>query len=313
MRAILPLFSLALFACGSETPGESFGEEPLSCEHDPHSWYDNPFASVLVGDGGVFDLDPIGDSVVARVGAYDVETGDYEYLSTYAEEHPYVTSWGEGYGTIYDNGDLDLITKVVVEDVLGDSWAEQVRTKRSGCSGTVKRTELDLDAPVDSLPDEWADSVEWTVTIESDELVNYHAELDEEYGLYVSDFDMSPDYASQGSFDYASGAYVGTTTMLWDGSGSSSWEQYGATFGQDSDFIGEDELFIDGSRHTVYEVYNAGSTSLQAEVDLLWLYDGSATGSYVIYQSGSTITCDVTITDDGDCSMYCPGYGTYDC
>jgi hypothetical protein len=304
--------SLALCACGDE-PGADLGQD-LSCEFDPHDWYDNAFASVLQGEAGVFDIDPIGDAVVQRTGSYDFETGDYDYVSTYADEHPYITVTGQGYGTVYDNGDLDLITKTVYSDVLGETWADQLRTERTGCTGSVRRTEHDLDAPVDAQPESWADSYEWATTIVSDIQVDYHMEAEREYGLYVSDSSISPDYASQGSFDYADGGYAGTTVMLWDGSGTSTWEQYGAAFGDDYDFIGDDEYFLNGSRLSAYGVFAGGSSSLEAEVELLWLYDESATGSYVIHDGGSTITCDVTITEGREsCTMYCPGYGTYDC
>jgi hypothetical protein len=305
----LPLFLVACF----DSVGE-FEAADLSCEHDPHGWFDNPFASLLESDGGAFDIDPHGDIITGRSGVYDLETGAYSHSTSYHADYPTVSAEGEGYGTIYDNGDLDLITKVTYEDVLGERWASQVRTKREGCTGSVKRTELGLDAPVDSKPDDWADSVLWTTTIVSDTQVDYHAERDEEYGLYISDTSVSPDHASQGSFDYADGAYVGTSTMLWDGTGASSWEQYGATFGSESDYIGDDEYFMNGSRLTAYDVYAAGTSSLQAEVELLWLYDGSATGDYTIHDSGSTISCEVTITVGGDsCTMVCVGYGTYDC
>jgi hypothetical protein len=312
MRRLIPLALIALAGC-KDNPGDRLGEH-LSCEHDPHEWYDNPFASLLQGDGGEFDLDPIGDSVIRRSGSYDFETGEYSVVSTYAEEHPFVTVQSEGYGTIYDNGDLDLITKAVTTDVLGETWAEQVRTKREGCTGTIRSTELDLDAPVDARPSEFADSFEWSVTIVSDTQVDYRAERQEEYGLYVTESSMSPDHASQGSFDYADGAYLGTMTREWDGTGTTTWEQYGATFGQDSDFIGEDQHHLDGSRLTAYDIYEAGTSSLQAEVELLWLYDGSATGSYSVHQNGQVIDCDITITEGGEvCTMECGSYGSYDC
>jgi len=312
MRHLIFLAPLALLACNS-VPGANLGDDP-SCEFDPHSWYDNAYASLLQADGGEFDLDPYGDIVTGRSGSYDFETGDYQYSTRYHADYPTIASNGEGYGTIYDNGDLDLIIKVIYEDVLGDSQANQIRTERSDCTGSVRRTELDLDAPVDAQPDEQAISNEWTTTIVSDDQVDFHAEVDQEYGLYVSDMSMSPDHSNQGSFDYADGAYTGTTTMLWDGTGTTSWQQYGATFGADNDYIGEDQYYLDGSRLTAYGVYDGGTTSLGAEIELLWLYDGSATGTYLIHDSGSTISCDVTITVGGEnCTMECVGYGTQDC
>ncbi len=312
MRPSLLPIALILAAC-TGGPGANFGED-LACEHDPHEWYDNPFASVLQGDGGEFDIDPYGEVVTSRVGTYDFETGDYGYATGYHADYPTIAASGEGYGTVHDDGDLDLITKVTYEDVLGERWAEQVRTRRTGCEGSVSRTELDLDAPVDAQPDEFADTIEWAITIVSDDEVAYRAEREEEYGLYVSDVSMSPDFANQGSYDYADGAYTGTTTMNWDGTGLSEWQQQGAAFGSDYDYIGSDQYYINGSRLTAYTVYTGGTTSAEAEVELLWLYDGSATGTYVIHDGGSTINCDVTITVGGEeCTMYCSGYGTYDC
>jgi hypothetical protein len=311
-RSLLLALPLLLVGCPSG-PGSSLGED-LACEFDPHDWNDNAFAALLQADDGVFSYDPIGDAVIERTGSYDFETGDYESTSTYADEHPYVTIASEGYGTIYDNGDLDLIAKSTYEDVLGEIWAQQVRTKREGCTGSYTQTELDVDAPVDAQPDEWADTYEWTTTIVSDTQVDYHAERNEEYGLYVTDRSVTPDYAYQGSFDYADGAYAGTMSMLWDGSGTTTWEQQGATFDSDYDYVGVDEHYLNGSRLTDYDVYAGGSTSIEAEVELLWLYDGSATGTYVIHQSGSEISCEVTITEGGEtCTMYCVGYGTQDC
>jgi len=312
---LLPtLLLLPLVACDPE-PGNDIGTEDLSCQYDPHDWWDNPFYSLLQADeDGGFDFDPYGDSIVGRAGSYDFGTGDYESANTYADEHPYVRVAGEGYGTVYANGDIDLVTKNVYEDVLGDSWATQVRSWREGCSGYTRISELDMDAPVDSEPDQWADVFDWQVEITGDDEVTYHVELEEEYGLYVVDRVTTPDVAYTGTFDYADGGYVGTTTSWYDGTGQSSWEQYGDAFDSDYDYIGDDLTYMDGSRLTAYDVFAAGTTSIEAEVELLWLYDGSATGTYVIHQNGSTVTCEVTITAGGeDCSMYCVGYGTYDC
>ncbi len=315
MRSLLlPTLLVTLAAC-DKAPGNDIGSEDLSCEYDPHDWFDNPFYSLLHADeDGGFDFDPFGDSVVDRSGSYGFETGDIEWVNTYADEHPYTVVSGEGYGTVYANGDLDLVTKSVYEDVLGDSWATQVRTAREGCSGTTRISDLDLDAPVDSEPDQWADVYDWQIEITGDDEVTYHLEMDEEYGPYLIDRVATPDLAYQGSFDYADGGYVGTTIYWYDGTGESSWEQYGAKLEMDYDYIGADQTYMDGSRLTAYDIYTAGTSSLQAEVELLWLYDGSATGDYVTYQNGSAIECEVTITAGGEsCTMYCMGYGSYDC
>ncbi len=311
MRGLFLLPFLAALGCnrGGLTP------EDLSCQYDPHDWYDNAFYTLLqADDSGAWDFDPIGDSIVGRVGSYGFETGDYESVNSYAEEHPYIEVSAEGYGTIYANGDLDLISKSIYRDVLDDSWAVQTRTERSGCSGSVRTSELDLDAAVDSQPDEWAETTTWEVEIVADDQVDRHTELDEEYGLYIYDSTSTPDVAAEASWDYADGGYVGTRTTLYDGTGQANWTQSGAAFDSSSDFVGADTYYFDGSVLRDYDAFEAGSSTLAAEVELLYLYDGSATGSYVAYQDGSVIECDVTITAGGeDCTMYCSGYGEYDC
>lgn len=310
LLAILPVLLLACNPGG----GHDLGED-LACAYDPHSWWDNPFHSLLMADDdGHFDFDPVGDAVVRRVGDYDFSTGDFAYTSTYADQHPYVAVEGHGYGTIYDDGDLDLVVKNVFTDVLGATWADQVRTKRDGCVGTVRNSELDVDAPVDAQPEPWADSLTWSVTIASDTQVDLHMETEEEYGLYVVDTTATPDVASQGTVDYADGGYVAESTWLYDGTGTSTWAQYGAAFGDDADFVGADTFYFDGSTLRDYDAYAAGTQDVEAQIELLYLYDGSATGTYTGYYNGSPFTCDVTITEGGEsCTMDCGSNGTYDC
>ena len=311
-RSPYALLSALALGCGS---GGSYFDEELSCAYDPHEWWDNAYHTLLQADDeGVFDFDPPGDAIARREGAYDFGNGDFGYVNTYAGSHPYLTVEGSGYGTIYASGDLDLVTKNVYQDVLGETWAEQVRTERVGCTGTTRVSELDVDAPADAEPDEFADSYTRTLTIASDEQVTWHMEREEEYGLYVYDASATPEIALQSSEDYADGGYVAETTWGYDGTGSSTWTQLGAAFGDDYDFAGTDTMYFDGSTLRDYDILTGGTTTVEAEVELLYLYDGSATGTYTVHQDGQTITCDVEITAGGEsCTMECPGYGSYDC
>ncbi|MFH1466755.1 MAG: hypothetical protein ABIO70_20385 [Pseudomonadota bacterium] len=311
MRAIT--FVALLSACLPQGAATSPGED-LSCEYDPHDWWENAFTSLLMADSdGHFDYDPYGDVLVGRAGGYDFSTGDFSWSTAYHAEHPYTAAETEGYGTIYDNGDLDLVAKTVFTDVLGATWADQIRTKREGCTGTLRRSELAVDAPADAQPEPWADSLTWEVTIAADDVVAYHMEMEEEFGLYVSDSTSTPDVASAGTVDYADGGYVTESLMYYDGTGETSWVQHGAAFGDDVDFLGVDTYYLNGSTLRDYDIYDAGTQNLQAEIELLYLYDGSATGTYSSSYQGSSYTCEVTITvGGGSCTMECD-FGTYDC
>ncbi len=314
MRGSLALaFLLPIVAC-KQDPSEDYGEEDLSCQYDPHDWYDSAFSAVVAADeNGDFDVDPHGDVVTGRVGNYDFVTGEIGWVTSYAGEYPYVSSYSEGYGTVYANGDVDLVRKNVYEDVLGESWAEQVRTVREGCSTSSRITELDLDAQPDALPDEWADVVEWQLEFTGDDEVTYHAEVEEEYGLYVSDRVASSSEV-QTSFDYADGGYVGTGTSWYDGTAQVSWEQFGAAFGYDSDYVGQDEYYLDGSRWSVYSIFDAGTDNVVVDIDIVYQYDGSGQGTYTAYQDGTTIECDLTFgAGGGTCTLDCGSYGSYDC
>jgi hypothetical protein len=315
MQTIVRIAFLVLLpACDPKGAGVE-ADEDLACEYDPHDWWENAFTSLRAADAdGHFDYDPWGEVMTGRAGDYDAVTGDFAWSTAYHAEHPYVGTDVTGYGTIYANGDLDLVAKSVYNDVLGATWAEQTRTWREGCAGWTRRSELAVDAPADAEPDPWADTFTWDVTIVSDDQVDYHTELEEEYGLYVSDSTSTPEIASQGTVDYADGGYVSETTTLYDGTGGATWAQYGAAFGDTADFIGTDTYYLNGSIFKEYDVYEAGTSNVEAEIELLYLYDGSATGTYTGYYQGRTYTCEITITEGGEsCTMDCGSNGTYDC
>jgi len=293
---------------------ETEAEAELSCAFDPHSWYDNAYHTLLQADeDGSFSFDPVGTSVAWRSGSYDYTTGDYYVTNTYLDGYYLLQSVSAGYGTIYDDGDLDLIAKQTYEDVLGESWAEQVRTKRSGCVGSVKRTEVDLDHGVDEHPDEDAEWTRWTTEIVSDEQVDSHLEAELEEGTYISHSVSTPSVASQYNWDYADGAYTGDGTWQYDGTGQDSFIQYGETFGYDYDYYGTNDYYFDGSRYNYYIVYQGGTDTWAADVALLWLYDGSATGTYDYAYGSNIVECEITIDTSGYCWAECGSYGSGEC
>ncbi|MBN1335374.1 MAG: hypothetical protein JXB39_05390 [Deltaproteobacteria bacterium] len=309
-RLLLPFALLA--ACHDETD-----EVPLSCAYDPHDWYDNAFYTFRRSSDGVFDFDPIGDEVVGRVGMYDLETGDFDWTDTYASGHFLVSLVGTGFGTIYETGDLDLLTRNTTTDVLGEVTANRYRVEREGCSGTVKVTEWEPDLDPIREPPVGAEEHEWTTQIVADDEVHGHIEttVDTRAGdlPYVADAVYREDVAAVVTADIGDGIATRTETWQYDGTGVGTWAQQGEPFGSDYDVAGSDEYYFDGSWLTDYWGYEAGTQTAVYHWILLYQYDGSAEGTFWYDYGSGELDCDVTITTDGECTADCGPDGIFDC
>jgi hypothetical protein len=108
-------------------------DDSLVCGEDFLSWTGGLTFHVLQGDGdGGFDYDPVGHA--KRVsGAYDLETGDFSWDTTYDEGDALLSEAVEGYGRVWKDGDLDLISTVHETYVDETTRSYTVRDERWGC------------------------------------------------------------------------------------------------------------------------------------------------------------------------------------
>lgn len=302
VRPLLPAALAVVLASGCERRLD------LACAHDPHGWYDNATYTLLNGGtDGAFDFDPVGDPITRRAGKYAFKTGDYQYTDTYHRDHWTARVVTEGYGTIYDNGNLDILHKRTTTDVLGEVWATLVRVERQRCSGTITTTDFDENLSVDDDPPADAESLTWETTIVSDEEVRMDLDTTLSGMPYVAEVRSTPDIAERRTVDWGNGDYRVETTWRYDGTGASEWAQNGSMFGSDYDYAGDNEYYFDGSYLETYDVIDEGD--VVGTWSLLYQYDGSAAGTYV---SGG-FSCDVVIETDGDCTAECSDGETYDC
>lgn len=311
ISAAVLLTSALLSGCGLD----------LVCPYDPHDWYDADNATYTLleadfsGAKAHIDFDPVGQPNSRRKGSYDLNEGDLAWVDSYQSAHWLEERKVEGYGTIYDNGNLDLLVKVSWRDVLAQTWAELLRIERYRCEGNVTRYAFDPDWTINQAPASNAFTEYWASEIKSDKKVTLYGEYSSGGDKMVMERTCTDKVQSETEFDYADGAYVGTTKMRYDGTGERNWSQFGAAFGSDYDYHGDDEYYFDGSSLQEYGVYTKNTDTLTGFWSLLYQYDGSAQGSYTGYNAAGnpSLECDVTMTANGNCQAACDDGQTYNC
>ncbi|MDP6931891.1 MAG: hypothetical protein QGG40_03205 [Myxococcota bacterium] len=292
--------------CGN---GFLLADSKLSCEHNPHDWYDTPTYSLLESNSrGAFDFDPGGDPVTDRSGSYDLSDGDFSWTDAYDGNHYLVSEEVSGYGTVYANGNLDVLYQATSTDILNDSNTWRVRAKRNGCEATWEYAESDPGRDLELLPEEDAFTYTWWVEIESDDAVRSTWEDSEGGYDYWQQNVQTSDLVTYQELDYVSSdsGYNASSTYYGTGTGESDWEQYD----DDYSYVGRDDYYFDGSQDVAYDVYEDGDKI--ASISYTAQYDGSAEGTYAYESGGDWYECDMVMGSDGSCTLDCDGT-EYDC
>jgi hypothetical protein len=303
------LLPLLLTGCGS------YYIDDLACEHDPFDWYDDPVSNLLhvEDEAGEFVYDPKGAIVQKRKGSYDFERGSFLWTDTFQANYWLKERRITGYGTVFPNGDLDLLHKSVLIDYLGHPTATQVRTKREGCKSSIVSNETTVSAAIDASPPPWAAQTFGTRRIVSDKLVEGYSETWYEDSGYMwkQEFKYTPKLEQETKWDYAEGGYVGVRWDYYDGTAWADWVQWGAILGDSYDLDGSSEYYFDGSHLESWDAYALGTTEIRYSFSIHYLYDGSGSGAY---WEPSGMTCSVTVqAGGGRCSMECSNGRRYSC
>lgn len=303
---MIPLLLLSV-GCGlGKTAGERYFDA-FSCEHEPWEWYGDPLQAVMQADeDGAFDYDPPGELVTGRSGFYDFDSGDFAWDNSYLPEYYGVTGRVEGYGTVFQDGDLDLLYRTTFVDVLGEESQARVRTQRQGCTETMSSWSIELGADLDATPDE--DPFSWTLEIVSDDRVEALAELEGDGTVVNYQRIWSSDLKTETTFSAQDGSSLGQTLMNDDGTGSGSQEIYG----DEIDAYYEIEYFLDGGQRIVVNGFVAGTNQLYQECDYTSTYEGEGSGTCSYYTEGGDLDCDLEF-DASSCVLDCGADGTYDC
>ena len=291
---------LLLLACNEPAP-ETWAWGDLTCEWDPHDWYDTPTLTALHADDGAFDFDPPASTATRRVGQIDFTAGTFGWDDTFADGFPYTALHADGTGDVGDDGDLSVSWTSSTRDVLDRVLASEVVLERTGCAESWHVFESGPDGDSTTAT---------TATIVSDTAVegtSHRAEADTDIAMaYIDHDDQSRNY----TMDFQAGdwVYSGVGLDNGDGTGTRDWTAYDPEY----DYAGHFDFLFDGSLDHAYLV--SEDTVPVAEVVYHQSFDGSAHGtwSYYLEEKKEWLECEYRVEDD-ECTITCPGEGPLPC
>lgn len=146
-----PMFRLKEGAAACASPRvELQGDLPMKVDQGP-------------GDG-TFAYDYLGWPLLgATSGAYDLKTGAFTWVNTYATESVRVKEEVTGTGLILRNGDLDLGYRQVITWIDGTTSSLDVRHERVGCTEVLRQQDVDDPEQVVLTEGTWTGGgFEWT-------------------------------------------------------------------------------------------------------------------------------------------------------
>jgi hypothetical protein len=263
-------------------------QEP-ACDQDIYSWSDDLLAFVLTGDGsGEFDFDPEDTPRTDVHGDYSPTTGDFSYKTAYDDAYYLSSGQAEGFGTVYHNGNLDVLYTNTVTDVLGAVFGTTWRVQRDACEMTIASWDADADADSDSAlvrTGSYSDGTSWS----------WSADVPG----YTWTGGLRQNLSRTEQIEADDGSYRGLTTSKPDGTATLEWSGDCSTYTCE----GTTTTSFDGSTDAEYTAMDGDS--VYAEATGTHAYDGSGVEHIVYHIDGDDIACDYTTDADGDCEYSC--------
>ena len=267
----------------------SWIDQAPACQKDVYEWSDDLLAHILTGPGdGTFDYDPEDVPRQSIKGSYDLETGDFSWDVAYADSYWLSATKVEGYGTVYHDGDLDLLYTAADTDVLAVTSRTNYRVTRSQCEMTVSS---------------------WTAADESDRV--------DHKGSYVDDDGYSW-AGSDGTYDYQGGMRRNLSHTFGATAVDGSYDVSVATKPEgtaDTTLTSADEACYDAgytcsaSWKTRFDGGRDGNQTIRARdggtyatISFSDNYDGSGAAHWV-FADGTT--CDTESNAQGACAYTC--------
>ena len=289
---------LAFTGCGLLDRGNLKGRG--ACEHDFVSWWGDLSTYVDQGDADgsewVFEVDPPEQWIVSAKGGYDEATGDFNFTRRYLARHTIADYAAEGYGTVYEDGDLDVILSVTATDVLGVTGAWTERHERSGCAGSVNTI------------NEGAEPVRMDYEVVSENRIEGLIEIDPGGGFYEQRLTFLSGGAQSRSTDYdlISELYQDSIEQEANGTWDGEFYQSGDGVESEGTFGGD----ISGASWAKYEQREDGTVVVIVDQNLN--YDGS--GQQIVTYPDENLTCTFTFEANGaNCEYECDKGQSGDC
>lgn len=259
---------------------EFVGDAPKACSADFTGWGGGLTTNILQGDGsGTFDFDPPGDVESRTHGEYNLENGDFWWVTEYASDDYRTRLFWDGYGTAWTDGDLDIVAEVEILYANDEVNLTRVYERRLGC---------DVDRRVVTA-DENEDLIEVESGIFSDGQYDYERTYrEDDLTLTVNGNWFDDQYRLEELDSYQNGTYRLSYTEQSDSSGLVRRDFVERWTGAGSRTDGFWELPTTGVRNYNYTVSGEFSDrKFKYEVDL----DGNGDGTVKI--AGET--CDVKV------------------
>lgn len=134
MRPARWLPAVALLQACYIGPVFKLQEKSLTCSEPMLGWGGGLVTHVMMGKGdGSFDYDPPGGLLDRVVGAMNLRTGDFQWSEDYAPDSYRARNDVLGYGTIWEDGDLDIGYDMNAITDEGDEFSITIRERRLGC------------------------------------------------------------------------------------------------------------------------------------------------------------------------------------
>jgi hypothetical protein len=283
------LVLISLFGCSAW-----IDQEP-ACDQDVYAWSDDLLAYVLTGDGsGEFDLEPEDDYRDAIEGDYSPNTGDFAWETDYASGYYLVRQAVTGFGTVYHNGDLDLLYTSTITDMLGDSWANKYRVQRSGCDMTIGAWDAEADIETAAIQEgSYADDSVWSWAVAGSGFSWTGSLRDDLTRTQIYELDDGS------AWSLTSAQADGTTNLQSNFACDDYYCEQVATRGFDGGFDGTLDVY-DGDDLYYDSAYN-------------YNYDGSGVETQTYYVDGDEVVCEFTIEANGACEYDCDNGEGGDC
>lgn len=137
MRTLFLVPFVCVVACGGTFEIDT---KEQTCAEDIFSWSGGLTRHVLEGGGtGAFDYDPATPGHQRIEGAYDFETGAFNYALTWEDGFVRTVERFQGQGMLWLDGDMDIEYTHTIERADGTSEVVTVREQRFGCELSVQR------------------------------------------------------------------------------------------------------------------------------------------------------------------------------
>lgn len=273
------LIALTLLGCSAW-----IDQEP-ACDQDVYHWSDDALAFVLTGDGsGEFAFDPLDAPRTDVSGSYDPISGDLEWVAKYDAEFYIRRTEAEGFGTVYHNGDLDLLYTETVTDMLGDVFETDYRVQRTGCDMTIASwaTEGSVDDALVMVGSYSEDSV-WSWEVD--------------YPGYSYTGSLRQNLNRTTLVDAEDGSYWAFTTAMPDGETTQEWS---GDCGEGITCEGTNTRHFDGRLDTTLTAFEGNDLYFKSVGS--FEYDGSGVET-IEYMGGAV--CELTYEADGACEYEC--------